>query len=371
MSRKSLLFQCLSTVCIILILAACSGKPAATPTPAGNPTTSGDATPIAQPTSTTPVPPITVGGPGPFNLPQPGAQRDLLSRYQAELRVHFNGEQEGKPVERSTHLTLVYAGPEAQVTRLETSNTVGEAPIFLLAGQVGETRFLQADSAMPCSSMADEEDPETPVFGDPWAELPAVYGAELAGFETVNGFETEHYTFDQRAIRWAAGATAQGDLWVAKGGGFLVRYRLIMQAPAGVLSAVSDGEQRWEFDLTPLEEGVELLPEGCAPVLSDFILLPDAAKTLRLPGYLSYITSSELEAAAQLYRQELTAAGWQEQDAFNATTTRTLLFFVRPLPEDETTPMQEIATITLRPAPAGLKVEVQVLRIETPAEEGG
>ena len=33
--------------------------------------------------------------------------------------------------------------------------------------------------------------------------------------------------------------------------------------------------------------------------------------------------------------------------------------------------MQEIATITLRPTSAGLKVEVQVLRIETPVEEGG
>ncbi|MFP4343931.1 MAG: hypothetical protein ACLFU8_04465 [Anaerolineales bacterium] len=350
---------------VLLTLVACGGgdpvNPVALPDPTltGSPATSDDPAPtaeVAEPTV------VAVGGPGAFNLPQPGAHLDLLDRYQAELLTHFRGEQDGQSIERSTHLALTYAGPDAQVTRLEGSAT-DEPPLFLLAGQVAGTHFVQSAGDAPCTSLVDEQDPETPTFGDPWRELPAVYGAEPVGSETVNDFETEHYTFDQRAIRWAAGSTAQGELWVAKEGGFLVRYRLVMQAPPGVLSATG-GEQTWEFDLTPLPEDAQLLPEGCAPVLTDFALLPDAAATLRLPGYLSYRTGSEAAAAIEFYRQELAAAGWEEQDAFNATPERTVLFFVRPVMEDEAVTAQEVAAITLQTGDDDLKVEVQLLRID-------
>ncbi len=363
MHRQYLLFRVVMGIAILLMLPACKGGQA-----------SGDVT--VAPTTLEPLPeelvvPVEIGGPGDFNLPQPGAYLESLSRYQAELLVQFNGEQAGQPVERTTHVTLAYAGPDAQVTRLEISAT-HEAPIFLLAGQVAGTHFLQSDSDVPCSSLVDSQDTEPSTFGNPWQELPAVYGAELVGSETLNGFETNHYTFDQRAIRWAADTTAQGDVWVTQDGGFLVRYRLTMQVPLGVLSAVSSGEQTWQFDLTALPEDAVLLPEGCAPVLTDFVLLPDAADTLRMPGFLSYVTSSDQATAMQFYRQELAAAGWEEQDAFNANPERTVLFFVRPILEGETVTMQEIATITLRPATVGFKVEVHLLRTEVlPPAEGG
>ncbi len=369
MARTQHLSSFLHLTFVVLLLAACgSGKPTTTtPTTAPGattvaPTTAPGATteaPTAQPT------PLTVGGPGAFNLPEPGAHLDVLSRYQAELRMQFTGEQDGQKTERSTLLTLSFAGPGAQVTRLETSAT-GEPPVFLLAGEVAGTRFLQSASDAPCSSLVDEQDSEAFTFGDPWLQLPAVYGAELVGVETINDFETEHYTFDQRAIRWAAGTTAQGDLWVAKGGGFLVRYRLTMQAPAGILAATASGEQTWEFNLSPLAESASLLPEGCAPVLTDFPMLPDAATAVRLPGFLSYTTGSASAEAIAFYRQELLAAGWQEQDAFNASADRTILFFVRPIMDGDTVTSQTVATITLRPAEAGLKVEVQLLRAEVP-----
>lgn len=398
MTIKSFLSTCLSFTLIALLLVACSsGDPSATPAPttavpsaaaateAATPGAAGTAEPTATPTDAEPGAAGPVGGPGTFNLPQPGIQLDLLSRYQAELTVQFNGTQDGQPIERNTHLTLLTTGPGAQVTRLETSAT-GEEPIFLLAGEVAGTRFIQSVSDAgaetngveglsttynPCSSIVDSEDTEVFTFGDPWRELPPIYGAELAGEETVNDFETEHYTFDQRAIRWASGTTAQGDIWIAKastrsaGGGFLVRYRLTMQAPAGVLSAAS-GEQTWQFDLTPLAEDVALLPEGCAPVLTDFPLLPDATAALRLPGYLRYLTGSDLAAASEFYRQELGAADWQEQDAFNTNAERTILLFVRPIMEGEVVTAQEVATITLSAAPEGLKVEVHTLSADVP-----
>ena len=365
MIRKHVLSRLILAWFVLLTLVACGGgdpvDPVALPDPTltGSPATSDDPAPTAEVAELTVV---AVGGPGAFNLPQPDAHLDLLDRYQAELLTHFRGEQDGQPVERSTDLTLTYAGPDAQVTRLEGSAT-DEPPLFLLAGQVAGTHFVQSASDAPCTSLVDTLNSEAPTFGDPWRELPAVYGAELVGDETVNDFETEHFTFDQRAIRWASGTTAQGELWVAKEGGFLVRYRLIMQAPPGVLSAAG-GEQTWEFDLAPLPEDAGLLPEGCAPVLTDFALLPDADATLRLPGYLSYRTGSDLATVVEFYRRELAAAGWEEQDAFNAAAPeRTLLFFIRPLMEGEAV-TQEFATITLKPVDDGLEVEVQLLHTD-------
>lgn len=369
MTRKSLLFYCMSFILVVSLLSACnSGQPSPTAEPTASLPTepaASNLTPEPGTAEPTTAAPITVGGSGVFNLPKPDVQIDILSRYQAELQMQFSGTQDGQAIERSTHLTLAYAGPGAQVTRLE-SRATGEEAVFLLAGEVAGTRFVQSASDAPCSSLVDSEDTEIPTFGDPWRELPAIYGAELVGEETINDFETEHYTFDQRAIRWATGTTAQGELWIAKGGGFLVRYRLTMQAPAGVLSAAG-GEQTWQFDLNPLDEDANLLPEGCAPVLTDFPMLSDATESLRMPGFLSYLTDSDLNTAAEFYRQELVANGWQEQDAFNATPERTILFFVRPITaDDDTVTMQEVATITLRPAPTGLKIAIQLLRTEVP-----
>ena len=147
--RHTTLFRFVMVISILLMLPACKGGQSSgevTPVP----TTAAGQTPEEQA-------PVVVGGPGDFSLPQPGAQVELLSRYQAELVVEFNGEQDGQPVERSTRLTLAYAGPEAQVTRLETSAT-HETPIFLLAGQVAGTHFLQSASDAPCSSLLDSQD---------------------------------------------------------------------------------------------------------------------------------------------------------------------------------------------------------------------
>ncbi len=352
---------------VLVTLVACGGSNApAVPTLTSSPAAAATSTPSNPDGDATPA---VIGGPGTFHLPEPGAHLDLLARYQVELVTQFHGELEEEPFERTTHLTLAYAGSDAQVTRLEVSATDAE-PLFLLAGQVAGTRFVQSDIEAPCSSLVDEQETEAPIFGDPWRELPAVYGAELVGMETLHDFETEHYSFDQRALRWAADTTAQGELWIAKGGGFLVRYRLTMQAPPGVLGAAG-GQKTWQFDLTPLPEDALLLPEGCAPVLTDFVLLPDAAAILRLPQYLSYHTTSSLAAAVEFYRQALTTEGWEEQDAFDASSERTVLFFVRPIWEGEVVTVQEVAAITLQPVEDGLKVGVQLLRAEVPPPETG
>ena len=139
----------------------------------------------------------------------------------------------------------------------------------------------------------------------PTAGLPPVIGAEESGRETVNGVQATRYTFDARATTYGDQAVAEGQLWVAEQGGYVLRYELTV---SGVIGDDVDGVVTWSYSLEPT--GAVGLPAECAHVAVDAPLPDDAARILRGHGIMIFETQLGVAEGAALYADRLPPLGW-------------------------------------------------------------
>jgi hypothetical protein len=194
---------------------------------------------------------------------------------------------------------------------------------------------------------------ETGEIPEPASQLLPVLGAEQAGEEMVGQVDSLHYIFDERALQLPEG-TAAGEVWVAKDGGWVVKYTLQIQAPVGVLGVGMEGEQTWDYEAAPIESVA--LPEGCSPALDGYPQLADARDLVRMNGAIRYASAAGLAEAIQFYKDEMAAAGWEEQEAFPPGDDQAVLLFAKAGDQD-----QQVAAVTLRAKAGGLSVDIQLI----------
>ena len=146
---------------------------------------------------------------------------------------------------------------------------------------------------------------------EPAGFLTGVIGAEAAGSETVNG-AADHYTFDERALGQLGLAKSTGELWVASNGGYIVRYKVATKGTAVYFGEGIEGTLTWDYELTGVNQPVAVeLPKGCPAGMVNAPLLPGATAVRRVPGLLSYSTSTGLAAAAAFYQKQIPLLGWK------------------------------------------------------------
>jgi hypothetical protein len=162
-------------------------------------------------------------------------------------------------------------------------------------------------------------------------KLPPVFGAKEAGQETVNEIPTTHYTFDEKAVAWQAGkdGKAQGEVWIAAEGGYVVKYTLSIQ----VSSQEFTGTRSWTYELS--EVGAETpvaLPEGCLPMLNDILVMGHAINVIQRPGFQKYTVQAALTAVSQFYAEMLGQAGWSLMPAEDPEGGKVTLKYVQDKP---------------------------------------
>jgi hypothetical protein len=150
--------------------------------------------------------------------------------------------------------------------------------------------------------------------------------------QRVNGVDSRHYQFDERALSAAVQAfgndiTAKGDIWVAKDGGYVTKYVLTMQ--------FKDNSEAGSMGGYLVEGAVEMAYE-VKDVNTDFTIeLPDditAGSTLtgfegqtfplpegsRIQAASNDFTMVEADAAgnevAAFYEEALPALGWTKDE---------------------------------------------------------
>lgn len=175
--------------------------------------------------------------------------------------------------------------------------------------------------------------------------LEDVGDAELVGEETINGIETLHYTFDETAIQdettqfnWA-----QGDVYIAKEGNYVVRFRIEGEGAVGDLgldmveentdAAPTVGLMVVQMDLTNINEPVSItIPAECENsglVDADYPVLDDAFESSSFGGIVTYKTNASFADAVTFYQESLAAQGWvyQEDASLILEGSTALLYF--------------------------------------------
>ena len=333
----------LFTVLTVLVPLACSSGQSSTTSQVGTPTQLGSSTtasPGDQPsTSASEVPPTPGSTPDTFFAdiePGPGngtfdttAGLSDLTSYLATLTVTFAGTNAGTPHNWSTTSAMaVTKEPAARQLSITRTGDVPDASAVFRAELGGADFDKHGDG--PCTADVLGADEETAPLADMAASLPAVFGADAAGNETVNGTPTDHYTFDERAILQAGQTESTGDVWVATTGGYVVKYLLTSKAGAEFFGDGIDGTVTWDYELTTANQPVNMtLPADCPSGMIDAPQLPDAAHVENLPGVLEYDTATTVADIVAFYQSELGARGWTAADEPTIDDTGALVEFTQ------------------------------------------
>jgi hypothetical protein len=300
------------------------------------------------------------GGPGTFNLDQPAIGLDKLPGYKNSLVSSFKGTLDGKDYQTSaTSSRSVTVSPADFVAEMDYSASDANA-FHLLTGKIGDQQLYKPSKDAPCQTTVEASSDGLGDIPDPVLQLYPIKGAEQVGDETLGEIAATHYKFDQRALQLTQG-TADGNFWVAKEGGWVVKYSLHIQAPAGVLGAKMAGEQTLEYQAAPIQ--TVSLPEGCTAALDGYPQLDDAQDVVRMNGAIHYTSAKSLKEAVDFYESKMTAAGWGEQKGFTASAEQAVLTFTKAGEKD-----QKTAAIALRVKSGVLSVDIQEITTALPSK---
>jgi hypothetical protein len=249
-------------------------------------------------------------GPGAFDLDDPAAGLDRLSSYQAELALHFVGTRNGQAEEWSQSLRMrtVRGEPSFRVVHVEGS---GPAAGQRFLADANGLRYEKVDggecSAEPLADWLPLESDWEPAL-----MLFPLHGAEEAQAGKIGGVEDRHYTFDARALGESELTEAQGEVWVASDGEYVLRYMVTKEGGETYFGEGIEGTLTWEYTLTSINQPLDLeLPEGCPMGLVQAPVLPDAADLEQTPEITRYTTSSSIEDVLAFYAEQLPALGWE------------------------------------------------------------
>ena len=87
----------------------------------------------------------------------------------------------------------------------------------------------------------------------------------------------------------------------------------------------------------------------------DTPLLPDASNTSKIPGVLSYDTSSSIAEVADFYEQNIPGLGWQAQGEPAITDAIAILTYKRD---------DKLLMIVIKPGDAGTEVRITVSKLQ-------
>ena len=311
----------------LLVLAACSNDDkTATPSPLPTPTQAITAAPTA--TST---PASAADTPALELAPDVQAAIDAMGRltsYRTHTRYDFSEKTSGSVVASGTiSITVEYVQQPQEAQRILMEGTGlgaedGDAG-RMEAIRIGATTWTNLGDG---NWIQSSEDPEAPfqsaglIFDTP-EMLVSIADARALGAQTINGLVSDHYEFDKRHLNIAAIGEmddAQGEFWIAREGGFIVRYRMQAHGSDIELSEGERGEGTIALLYDVLESNgpvrisapqAELGPPGFGA--GEFPLPSDAETKLTSRNFSSFLTAQPPAEIVTFYQDRLPAIGWR------------------------------------------------------------
>ncbi|MCB9077651.1 MAG: hypothetical protein H6631_08675 [Anaerolineaceae bacterium] len=269
---------------------------------------------------------------------------ESLSAYRVSFVMQFDGQSGGQPAKGTIHVLLESTQePAAKHMSLDVEGStvdqlggVNHMDVY----DMGDTIYMynNAMGGQWISMPGDNSDMFNQGFFAPDENLDVPDTASCAsGTETINGIEAKLCTFDATDLKDLEDATfdkADGKIWLAEDGGYVVKYEVAMQGykPKDVdqQDLFKFGDVTLTYEILDVDSDISIelpaaaknaqsldfggMADGDEPVTADVPVLDDAEQLFTAAGVTTYKSTSSLDVAVEFYRQSLTDEGWTEDD---------------------------------------------------------
>jgi hypothetical protein len=170
--------------------------------------------------------------------------------------------------------------------------------------------FGEEDECMS-SSVGEGEPMETELFepDDFFGELGKA--RRVRPDEEVNGILCRHYTFDETFFTWDDISSAEGEMWVAVDGDYVVKH--VLEAEGKNPTTGEEGHIEWLYEVNDINGSFSIEPPAdCEAAESEFPVMVDAIDLSTLAGMVTYNSPSSFDDVLAFYQEEMVAWGWSE-----------------------------------------------------------
>ncbi|ABU60196.1 hypothetical protein [Roseiflexus castenholzii] len=338
------------------------------PQPTASPAASGDAaTPATQPTAaaeqptqapantpaqTIPTAPQTGGAPstpatgdGAPTIPLPQSQANLaqLESYRITIVSKMNGKTtDGKTIESQMTYTQALHRPSKTGYTLVVENRQGAPSTQSELYSVGDMLYIYQrqggkELCQP-GMMAGMGDMLRGIADAMTAPLQTGTAQLVNRGETVNGVLTDRYTLDQETINQFGATVEKADLWVARDGGYLVKYDLTINvtsnttgwaAMLGGGAPISEGTIVYNWSLEDINKTTITLPSACSEqtVGVDLPLPAGTQVDMAMPNTTMGKVNAGIDSVLTFFKTEYPKLGYELTDEYGDAQNGYILNF--------------------------------------------
>ena len=187
--------------------------------------------------------------------------------------------------------------------------------------QIGDTRYITMGEGQCISTSAEDEAMDAEMF-EPDDVIGGLSNARrVRPDQDVNGIRCRHYTFDQTGLTWGGFGKAEGEVWVAVDGEYVVKY--LLQAEGKDPTSGKEGHLEWVYEIRDVNQPISIEPPaGCGTTESKYPMMADATDVSTMENMVMYTSASSLDDVLAFYKEQMPAGGWSETgDPFNSEGT--------------------------------------------------
>jgi hypothetical protein len=183
--------------------------------------------------------------------------------------------------------------------------------------QIGDQQYIVFGEGQCISTSASEEDA---IDMEMFQLDDAIGGLDNARRvlpdEMVNDTLSRHYVFDETSIGWGTFTSAEGEVWVAVDGEYVVKYTL--QAEGQNPLTNEEGTVEWWYEIRDVNQPINIVPPaGCEATETEFPIMPDATNQSSMGGLLTYESNSSFDDVLSFYQEQMPTNGWSDSgDSF-------------------------------------------------------
>jgi hypothetical protein len=258
-----------------------------------------------------------------------------LTSYRYDMVLDVTGtDAAGAETVQSMHMVLaVSTEPPATsvVMTAEGSDTAMDMGTIEFV-QIEDTSYIVM-AEMGCMALPAGEDSgmsteELTQNFSPEAITENLDDVTFVGEETIDGIDVLHYTYDETSMKGEAAVgveSADGQLYIAKDGGYLVRSIVDIVGSSAFMTGLEDeafesAVTHIEMNLTDVNEAVEILPPAAcdgqeAAAASDWPITEDASEVVSFAGVVSYSTALSGEEVIDFYNTAMSDLGYTADDS--------------------------------------------------------